>query len=162
MRSYKSRSREVLFLGGWLFTDLLLLLTFLFFIGNVDMKPKPIPPTPTVPHLELMYRRIPLSIDPDGLLRDMPSARESVRQQVKQWQHGFLATRRVGLVITYAGAPDDTQIGLAFAVDQKIDHMLGELGRQGFAFNNTSYYDPLYRLGDNRTVAIIDVYLFAK
>lgn len=144
----KSRSREVIFLGGWLFTDLLLLLMFLFFIGNIDTKSTSIPPKTTVPHLELRYRRIPLVIDADGLLNNVPDAREAVKRQVRHWQNGFLATRRVGLVIIYAGAPNDAQIGLAYKVDQKIEDALRELGRQWSAFNNTSYYDHLFTLGE--------------
>lgn len=158
----KSRSREVIFLGGWLFTDLLLLLMFLFFIGNIDTKSASPPPTPTVPRLELTYRRIPLVINADGLLNNMPAARAAVKRQVQQWQHGFLATRRVGLVIIYAGAPTDGQIGSAYAIDQKIEEALRELGKQWPPFNNTSYYDHLFVLGVDRTVAKIDIYLFAK
>jgi hypothetical protein len=160
MRLYKRRSREVFFLGGWLFTDLLLLLTMLFFVGNVDVKP---PPTPTpLPRLELKYRRITLTIDPDGLLNNAPSANNAVEQQIRQWQHGFLSTRRVGLAIVYAGAPTTDWIASAFQVDHKIYGLLDDLGKQGFAFKNASHYDPLYLLGADRTVARIDIYLFAK
>jgi hypothetical protein len=164
MRTYKSRNKEVLFLGGWLFTDLLLLLTILFFIGNADIKPSPPTPTPTqaLPRLELNYRRITLSIDPDGLLNNAASANGAVKQQVRSWENGFLSRRSVGLAIVYAGAPDTSFIEQAFQVDQKIYGVLDELGKQGFAFSRASHYDPLYLLGADRTVAKIDIYLFVK
>jgi len=152
----------VLFLGGWLFTDLLLLLTMLFFIGNVDAKPLVATPTPVLPRLELSYRRITLSIDPDGLLHNSPSAREAVKQQVRRWNKGLLSTRRVGLTIVYAGAPDPSFVIQALEVDQKIYDVLDELGKQGFAFSHSSRYNPLYMLYSARTMAVIDIYLFTK
>lgn len=164
MRVRKSRGKEVLFLGGWLFTDLLLLLTILFFVGNVDVKPvSPTPsPTQTLPRLELSYRRITLSIDPDGLLNNVASARGAVTQQIRSWEKGFLARRSVGLAIVYNGAPDVNSIDLAFQVDQKIYSVLDDLGKRGFAFSRASHYNPLYLFGADRTVAVIDIYLFVK
>lgn len=163
MQKNRSRSREVFFLGGWLFTDLLLLLTILFFVGNVTPPPPPAPkPTPPPPRLELKSQSIVLNIDPYGLINKSPQAKNAVKQQIRQWKHGYLSTRRVGLVVVSSGALNASLVDQALSISNIIYDLTSELGKAGFAFKDATHYDPLYTLNEANTYARLDIFLFAK
>jgi hypothetical protein len=158
----QSRTRDIMALSGWLFADLLVALAMLFFTTSIDVKPIPVtpPPRPTaLPRLELVRRRIRVNIDPYGILQNDPGAIKRVKQQVQA--QGFLHHRRVGFVIVYGGAPNVGLIDTALNVAQKVYSILKLLGK-GSAFAQSSYYDPLYVLGGNFTIVILDIYLFAQ
>ncbi|HZS77636.1 MAG TPA: hypothetical protein VFA41_13575 [Ktedonobacteraceae bacterium] len=159
---------------GWLFADMLLVLTILFLASNTfiqthatthaQAKPSPVVTpkvTPTsVPHLELKYHRVVISVDSNGLLNNNPNASNDVIRQVKG--QGFLRGRRVGLIIVYGGAPGVNQIGQAETIANKVYGILLNLGRHDPTFANTSRYDPLYVLGGNVNSVSIDIFLFAR
>lgn len=159
---------------GWLFADLLLALAMIFLLANTvgssnkpKLKPTPTPtrvlptPTPTpLPRLELKFHEFTINVDPNGLLNNSQSATVSVEQQVKA--QAILRGRNVGLVIAYGGAPGDSQIGQAQAIAGKVYGILKFLGKQGFAFTRSSYYNTLYDLGGSPNIVTIDVYLFAQ
>ena len=148
----------------------------LFLVANtVATRPPPTPipppPSPTVivtqppptplPRLELKFTEFTLSVDPDGLLRDNTAAINSVIQQIKA--QSFLKGRSAGLVIVYAGAPDDTQINSALNVASKVYAIMAtKLGQQYLVFSRASYYTPLYLFGVPRSQVVVDVYLFAQ
>lgn len=157
--------------AGWLFADLLLALAMLFLAANTfAVRPPPkllatptatATPKPTVlPRLELQFHEFTINVDPNGLLNNSQSAIASVEQQVKA--KAVLRGRSVGLVIAYGGAPGDSQIGQAQAIAGKVYGVLKTLGKQGFAFSRSSYYDMLYDLGGSTNIVTIDVYLFAQ
>lgn len=160
--------------AGWLFADLLLALAMLFLAANTfAIKPPPAPPkhvkkpivkvTPkptALPRLELQFHEFTINVDPNGLLNGSQGANASVEQQVKA--QAVLRGRSVGLVIAYGGAPGDAQIGQAQAIAGKVYSVLKTLGRQGFAFSRSSYYNTLYDLGGSTNIVTIDVYLFAQ
>lgn len=178
--------RDTLLLSGWLFADLFLALAVIFLSANTGgitllatVTPTPTPtviPTPTVaptpmpmpsptvtptpaPRLELAKHRVTLpNIDTAGLLNDTQSAITDLQNQVKS--QSFLNQRTVGLVIVYGGAPDDTQIARAQNVSNKVMDALRSLGRTDAGFARTSYYDPLYTLGNGVDIVVIDIYLF--
>ena len=159
--------------AGWLFADLLLALAMLFLAANTfAIHPPPPPPkivkkvtpTPTpkptvLPRLELSFHEFTINVDSNGLLNNSQGAIASVEQQVKA--QAVLRGRSVGLVIAYGGAPGDGQIGTAQAIAGKVYDILKTLGRQGFAFSRSSYYDTLYDLGGKTSIVTLDVYLFA-
>lgn len=161
--------------AGWLFADLLLALAMLFLAANTfAIRPPPktlLTPTPTataaatpkptvLPRLELNFHEFTINVDPNGLLNGSQSAIASVEKEVKA--QTILRGRSVGLVIAYGGAPSDNQISQAQAVAGKVYGVLKILGKQGFAFTRSSYYNTLYDLGGNTNIATIDIYLFAQ
>jgi len=157
-------AHDIVSLGGWLFADLLLALTMLFFISGVvvtaPVKPTPTPSPISQPRLELNHRRIVISIDPGGILADNPTAIGSVEQQIRA--QAVLHNRSAGLVIAYGGAPTVGLINTAFTIANKIYAILKELGRQRYVFERASYYDPLYLLGGAQARVTLDIYLFAR
>lgn len=160
---------------GWLFADLLLALAMLFLAANtIGIHPPPTPPpvtpvptrvairpSPTsIPHLEQTFHRFTINIDPNGLLSGSQSAINAVIQQVEGQL--FLKKRRAGLAIVYGGAPDDSQIGRAENIANKVYNILHDLGKHNKTFTNISQYDPLYLLGGNSNTITIDIFLFAQ
>lgn len=172
------RMRDTVLLCGWLFADLLLALAVIFLSANtVGVKPKVIPtPVPTstarpsqthavatptpLPRLELSKYRINLTIDSNGLLNDSPSAVNDLKQKIRG--QAVLQGRTAGLVIVYGGAPDVTQVSRAETIATKVMGVLVSLGKEGFVFTQTSYYDPLYLLYGDANTTVLDIYLFAR
>lgn len=161
---------------GWLFADLLLGIFMLFLVANT-VATRPPPPTPTpptpyptatpsnptptpLPRLELRFTEFTLRIDPEGLLNDNQVAINDVIKQIKA--QSFLKGRSAGLAIVYGGASDDTQISSAQTIASKIYVIFAKLGKQGYVFNRTLYYSPLYVLGGQLNTAVVDIYLFAQ
>lgn len=169
---------------GWLFADLLLVLSIVFMISYVPpppapaAKPTPTPtPTPTRPPNSLVLDRnvvqLNLNIqEPAKLSQGDPAARSQlstlVRQRIVELQ---LQKRRAGIVIAYGGtvtktANDDT--ALAFAIDRSVYSVLADLGQQKFVFcNGVVYYysnaknhEALFNLGIDYHMVRIDIFLF--
>jgi len=114
---------------------------------------------PAQERLDFKYQQFNLTIhDVNGLLNGSQSATNDVVQQIRGQR--VLQGGSVGLAIVYAGAPGDNDIGQAQNVAKKVYAILAMLGRQGFAFQRSSYYVPLYFLGDSASTVIVDVYLF--
>lgn len=112
--------------------------------------------------LDLTRHRIQLTVDYQGLLNNAQGAIADVENQLKN--QAVLQGQSVGFAIVYDGAPSDGDISLADAVDGKVYTILKNLGQEGFAFQDASYYetDPLFILGPSPTQVIIDVYLFIE
>lgn len=171
----RPRVRDTVLLSGWLFADLLLGLAVIFLAANtVGVRPQIIPtptpvptliptvaPTPTsLPRLELQPHRITLTIDTAGLLSNSSTAINDLKSQIRA--QGFLQHRRAGLVIAYGSAPDPSQIQRAQSIARQVMATLQSLGNEGFVFEQSSYYDPLYNLyTSNPNTIVIDIYLFA-
>jgi hypothetical protein len=166
-------SRSLFSIAGWLFADLLLALAVIFISANtLGASPvkavKPAPPLPrtltpqVTPVLELQFYRFKLDIaKPAMLLHGDPTALAQLKQQIIAEPR--LQGRQAGLVIAYGGAPIPGQIGNARNIAKKVMKVLQSLQSDDyFVFAHTSYYDALYRLGYQPTLAVIDVYLFAK
>ena len=111
--------------------------------------------------LDTNYHRLHLSVDYQGLLNGSQSAISDTENQIRSQ---IPAGVRVGLAIVYDGASDDSQIQQAFHVDAKIYQILVDLGNQGFAFQDSSYYNknPLFTLGPDSSVVKIDVFYFTR
>ncbi len=161
--------------AGWLFADMLLALAMLFLAANtIGIHPPPLPPattptstsiaatpTPTpIAHLEQKFHRFMINVDANGLLNGSQSATHAVVQQVTA--QSFLQGRRVGLAIIYGGAPNDSQIGRAENIANKVYDILHDLGKRNTTFTNISRYDPLYLLGGNSDTVTIDIFLFVQ
>ena len=163
-RRSQSRTRDIVSLGGWLFADLLLALTMLFFISGVvvsaPVKPAPTPTPTSPPRLLLNHLRITLTIDPFGVLQNNPAAIKSVEQQLRA--RSELHHRNAGLVIAYGGAPYVGQVNMALSIAQNMYGIMRDLGRQGYVFGRAVYYDPLYELGGSQSLVILDIYLFTQ
>ena len=109
--------------------------------------------------LNFEYKRFNLAIkDVNGLLANSPAAINDIEQQVRK--QPFLQQASVGLSIVYGGTPDTAGIGQAQAVARRIYEILDRLGKQGFAFQRSSYYVPLFNLDRPTTEVQVDVYLF--
>ena len=161
---------------GWLFADLLLALAMLFLIANtfttpVTAKAKPRPtltkvvikptPSPTqAPRLELKFREYTFPVDINGLLNNSQSAINDVKSQIRAVSN--LQGRRVGLAIAYGPAATDANVGNAVTIANKVYDILRTLGQEHFAFEQASYYSPLYLLGDTNSEIKLDIYLFAQ
>ncbi len=115
-----------------------------------------------VKRLDFNLHRIHLTVDYQGLLANSQGAINSVENQLKN--QSVLQGQSVGFAIVYDGAPTDGDIGQADAVDQKIYTILANLGKQGFAFQDASFYNgnPLFILGPSPTQVAIDIYLFIE
>ena len=162
--------------AGWLFADMLLVLTMLFLASTSFVQPKPpstptpaiVTPDPTIttvtptpaPHLEQKYHRFKIQVDSNGLLQNNSNATNAVMQQVTA--QPFLQGRQAGLIIAYGGASDDSQIGRAEDIANKIYDILQNLGKHNTTFANVVRYDPLYLLGGDPNVVTIDILLFAR
>ena len=68
----------------------------------------------------------------------------------------------VALAVVHGGAPTDSDIQQAIAVAEKIYNIMQSLGREGFAFQRSSYFEPLFVLGQPSNYVAIDVYYFAS
>ncbi|HYT44909.1 MAG TPA: hypothetical protein VEP90_21460 [Methylomirabilota bacterium] len=109
--------------------------------------------------LNFKYKEFGLTVhDINGLLSDSPSAINDIEQQVRN--QPFLQQGSVGLAIVYGGTPDDAGISEAQTIASKVYRILGILGQQGFAFQRSSYYVPLYNLGPQPSQITVDVYLY--
>jgi hypothetical protein len=163
-----NRSRDLLSLGGWLFADLLLALAMLFFTTSIITQPshsvhiKPTPPPKPEQPLELNGQRVTLTIDAPGILNNSSAAIQSVEREIRGIS--FLRHRSAGLVVAYGGSPtaDGYQINTAIEIANKIYAILGMLGKTGFVFTHSKYYDPLFRLGTNENTVILDIFLFSR
>lgn len=160
----QSRTRDIVSLGGWLFADLLLALTMLFFISGVVVSaPVKLATTPTPtspPRLQLNHLRINIVIDPGGILQNNRAAIKSVEQQLRA--RSELRNRKAGLVIAYGGAPYVSQVNTALTIADKMYSILKDLGKQGYVFGRAVYYDPLYVLDGSQSLVVLDIYLFAQ
>lgn len=117
-------------------------------------------PTPTPipkprPALVLQKQRITLQIDANGLLNNVGSAINNVKQQIRG--QTILRGRAVGLAIAYGGAPTSGDIPTTQAIAAKTYDMSRSLGQEKFAFENASYYASLYRLGDDVNTITIGI-----
>lgn len=112
--------------------------------------------------LDFHRHRITLSVDYQGLLANNQGAINNVERQLRG--QSVLQGQSVGFAIVYDGAPTDNNIGQADQVDAKIYAILDALGKQGFAFQQASFYsdNPLFILGPSPTQVVIDVYLFIE
>lgn len=169
--------RDMTILGGWLFADLLLALVVIFMASQPAIPkalPTPTPtatatftPTPTVmptptqePRLDFTYREFQVTVDFTGLLSDSPQAINDLERKVMSVP--FLHNRSVGLAVVYGGAPTDNDIGQAQSIARKVYGVLGMLGHQSSVFQRASYYEPIFHLGNDPSIVIIDVYLFKQ
>jgi len=118
----------------------------------------PIIPTLPQPGLEPSYHAFVLSVNPDGLLNNLPSAAEDVKRQVLA--QTFLKGRRVGFVAVYAGTLTDADAAKALEVATKVIDILKTIDGDGF--NKAVYTDPLFLFGDPGTVVRLNVYLYAR
>jgi hypothetical protein len=119
--------------------------------------------TPSSLRLETSPRRYTLIVhNLSALLSSSSQNQDIINQVLKQLPQG----RRVGLVIAYGGAPDDSGIAQAKQIAAKIYTILQQLARspKGAAFQNASYYvsayGNLYNLGYPSNTVELDLYLF--
>ena len=164
---------------GFLIADLFLVLALLFLLMTISAQhqvqqlqaelaktPTPTPtltkprtPTP-LPRLDTKPVVIILSVDSIGLLNNASAARTSVLDTIKKDSH--LKGRRAGLVIAYGGTPDSSGTGTAVQVAGKVDTILQTLSGSGQTFQDTTYHDPLFSLGQSYSYVKLEVYLYKK
>jgi len=118
------------------------------------------PPSPQQERLNFNYQTFNLNVDPTSLLNNDSQQIDNVKQQIMS--QSILQERSVGLAIVYGGAPDDGSIPQAQQVASKIYDLLKNVGQEGFAFTRSSYYVPLYTLGQPTNTVKVDVYFFCR
>ena len=133
--------------------------------GLSRLDPKPVTvswrckaPPPPIVRLNTTPQTITLNnVDWNGLLNNSQSAVNNVENQIR---NHISSGSSVGFAIVYDGAPNDNEIGTADSVDGKVYDALRDLGSQGFAFQNASYYDqsPLFMLDSDHSTVKIDVF----
>lgn len=134
----------------------------LTFSGSRNARPITIKWQCTAPviRLDFHYKEFTINVDYQGLLNNSQSAINNVKSQLRS--QSVLQGRNVGLAIVYDGAPSDGNISQALAVAQKVYGVLAKLGQENFAFQRSSYYNPLFVLGGSLSTVKIDVYLFTQ
>lgn len=166
---------------GWLFADLLLVLSIIFLAANTFSFPKP-PPTPTpsatkvtvkidptpTPNqrvMELNYCRLKLN-DPDRITfsNNFSYAKGVLEPQINSLK--FLQGRYVGIAIAYGGVTDENSgndRGMAVNVAAMTYKVLQDLAQHGPIFKTASYYDPLFTSVEvNDGNIVIDLYLLVR
>ncbi len=131
--------------------------------GTSSQRMTSVPSNPTstsLQRLEADPHVFSLTVDINGLLNNSSQAINAVKQQVKG--QSTLQGRSVGMTTAYGGAPIDGDVAQALQVASKVYEILRLLGQEGFAFQRSSYNEPLYRLGDSPDHVTIDVYLFVR
>ena len=133
--------------------------------GQYTLNPNPVivswrcktPPPPIVRLNTKPQRLILTNVDYNGLLNGSQSARDDLESKIR---NQMPSNASVGFAIVYDGTVDTGGIGIADSVDAKVYDALRDLGSQGFAFQNASYYDhnALYTLGPDHTTVQIDVF----
>lgn len=116
----------------------------------------------TPPPLILQYQQFNLSVnDPDALIHGSPSAVQDIKRQIME--QPVLQGRKVGLVIVYGSTLTQDGIPHAQQISTAIYQVLGELDQEGFVpLKGAVHYDPLYLLGKNDDLAVVQVYLFEQ
>jgi hypothetical protein len=165
---------------GWLFADLLLALAMLFLLANtidtptkaklatptpvVKLDPTPrvtVSPTPIQRILESTYCKLSLNLDdPNRFMNDKQYAINTLEPQITG--QSVLQHRQVGLAIAYGGANSSIDITIAQSIANQVYEVLRDLGNKGSVFKITSYYGPLYNLGDSPNAVELDVYLLVR
>jgi hypothetical protein len=162
---------------GFLIADLFLVLALLFLLMTISaqsqvnalqtklkafQQPTPTPtitPTPTqLLRLDTKAVVVVLTVDSNGLLTGSKSASSSILKAIQGDKR--LKGRRAGLVIAYGGTPDQSGIGVAEAVADKVNGALRTLGGRGQLFEDTTYHDSLFVLGQSHSYVKLEVYLF--
>lgn len=130
-------------LAGWLFADLFLVLTMLFFTSSVPwVIHNPQPPQQQICGMERKINLVVISVpDPSGLRQQSASASRSFNDVVKQKLRGD-ARKIAGFVEVFGGNPyNNFSDGQRFAAG--AIHALKQLTSQHFIFTSqTLYFDP--------------------
>lgn len=153
---------------GWLFVDLLLVLTMLFLAINTTGARPPSPlltPTPTTKpllHLEQKYHRFTIKVNRAALLKDDATTISSVKQQITS--QTFLQGRSAGLIIVYGVATSTAtcQSEGAYTVATKVYNLVQQLSKSNATFSNVVNYDPSCKVKTDVNQIIIEIYLFAQ
>ncbi len=118
-----------------------------------------IPPKITPERLDFSYRSFTLNINDVNAFLSGNSQDSNIKQQIENT--AILQGKSVGLAIVYGGAPDVGSIAQAQQVAQKIYRLLGTLNQDRFhVFDRSSFYVPLYTLGNPQNSVQVDVYFF--
>ncbi len=118
-----------------------------------------IPPQIKPERLDFHYKSFTLNINDVNAFLSGSSQDNDIKQQVKNTS--ILQGKSVGLAIVYGGAPDVGSISQAQQVAQKIYSILGTINQDGFTvFDRSSFYVPLYTLGNSSNLVNVDVYFF--
>ena len=169
---------------GWLFADMLLVLTMVFLASTAFVLPKPPAKhtvsratatsspslTPTIAHLDKTPCDFFLqNLDYNGLLKNPPSTSAINTSMQKVKEQPCLQkrqTRQAGLVLAFGGAQAPNG-ALNPDVGQKIagridDIVLPKLGDQDhFVFFKGTVYDAYHDLGEPYGTVELVIYLFA-
>lgn len=88
-------------------------------------------PSPTlsaIPRLDNQLYRITVTIDANTFLNDNSSATNAFDKKIMS--QSFLKNRRVGFVIAYGGAPDNSSIQTALTIASKVYSDLRQRGNR--------------------------------
>lgn len=120
-----------------------------------------IPPQIKPERLNFAYQTFTLNIKDVNAFLSGNSQDNDIKQQIKNT--AVLQGKSVGLAIVYGGAPDVGSISQAQQVAQKIYGILRTINQDGFTvFNRSSFYVPLYTLGNPSSLVSVDVYFFTR
>ncbi len=122
------------------------------------------PPPPPQERLDFSYKRFTITLasqDISGLISGAQAAQDDVKQLI----HATLtssgnANKIAGLAVAYGGAPDASSIINAQDIATSVYNALKSLGGDGFVFERSSYYQPLYVLYNDPSIVVIDIYFF--
>ncbi len=118
-----------------------------------------IPPQVKPERLNFAYQTFTLNVNDVNAFLSGNSQDDDIKQQIKNTT--ILRGKSVGLAIVYGGAPDVGSIGQAQQVARKIYNILRGINQDGFtAFDRSSFYVPLYTLGNSSNQVSVDVYFF--
>jgi hypothetical protein len=120
-----------------------------------------IPPQIKPERLNFAYQTFTLNINDVNAFLNGNGQNNDIKQQIEST--AVLQGKSVGLAIVYGGAPDVGSINQAQQVAQKIYSILRTINQDGFtAFDRSSFYVPLYTLGNPSNLVSVDVYFFTR
>lgn len=136
------QQRSMFTLAGWLFADLFLVLTMLFFTSATPWVSASTPPQPQICGIDQKISPVLITVpDPSGLRQQRSSAIKSFNNVVKQKLRSS-ASKTAGFVEVFGGNPyNNPADGVKFAAG--AIKALKQLATQHFIFTaQTLYFDP--------------------
>lgn len=117
--------------------------------------------TKAAERLDFTYKAFNLNVQSvPALLNNDAGAVGDIQNQVRS--QPILRGRKIGLAITYGGAPDDAGIPTAQQISQKIYDIFRAMGGNFAPLHDASYYDEGYFLGNSPNIVAVHVYLFVQ
>jgi len=168
MAQKRNRWQQNIFaLGGWLFADLLLVLTLIFLATSAPWQiaqggpTVTVTPTPVLCGLDSQFQEVTVTVsDPYGLRRQTRSAFASFARDLQRSALSKSKGRVAGLVEVFGGNPNSVGDGTNFAKGA-IAAMKTETHSHFIFSPQTAFFKPLWTGGASFNQLVIYVFYYA-